>query len=302
MAAVWMRFLSELRARWRGWLVVAVLAGVAGGLVLTAAAGARRTHSSLARHLVAFRFPDAWIGISNSGPDNTIYRPTIRRVRSLPYVEASAVSGLLAYCARDTQNRSVGLLGPEAVQFLVNLDGRDGVALHRPKLLAGRVPDPGRPREVLVDTRAAQRFGVRPGGTIPIRVFPGWDTGKLGVFHCDPRNQHPVQAGMPERREVRQILLSCGGVAACRRAKLAIDRLYLRLRKGASFGRLAKRYSNDKDSKQTGGKLWDERGRFVPAFERVVFRLRTHELSHPFRTRFGWHVVEPLSKAVPVGP
>ena len=34
MAAVWMRFRSELCARWRGWLVVALLAGVAGGLVL----------------------------------------------------------------------------------------------------------------------------------------------------------------------------------------------------------------------------------------------------------------------------
>src|SRR5438876_7813401 len=302
MAAVWMRFRSELRARWRGWLVVALLAGVAGGLVLTAAAGARRTHSSRARHLVAFRYPDAWIGISNTGPDNTTYRPTIRRVRSLPYVQASAVNGVLAYCARDAQNRSVGLLGPEAVQFLVNLDGRDGVALRRPKLLAGRVPDPGRPREVLVDTRAAQRFGVRPGGLIPIRVFPGWDTGELGVFHCDPRNQHPVQAGMPERREVRQILLSCRGVAACRRAKLTIDRLYLRLRKGASFGRLAKRYSNFPDAKQTGGKLWVERGQTVRAFDRLAFRLRAGELSRPFQTKFGWHIVEPLSKAVPVGP
>ncbi len=102
-----MRFRGELRSRWRGWLVVAVLAGVAGGLVLTAAAGARRTHSALARHLVAYRFPDAWIGISNSGPDNTTYRPTIRRVRSLPYVQASAVTGVLSYCARDAENRPV---------------------------------------------------------------------------------------------------------------------------------------------------------------------------------------------------
>jgi len=183
-----MRFRRELGARWRGWLLVAVLAGVAGGLVLTAAAGARRTHSSLARHLVAYRFPDAEVDVSNIGPDNTTYRPTIRRVRSLPYVEASAVNGVLAYCARDAQNRSVGLLGPEAVQFLVNLDGRDGVALHRPKLLAGRIPDPGRPREVLVDARAAQRFGVGPGGVIPIRVFAGWDTSSLGASPVGPRS------------------------------------------------------------------------------------------------------------------
>lgn len=294
-----MRFLRELGARWRGWLLVAVLAGVAGGLVLTAAAGARRTHSSLARHLVAYRFPDAEVDVSNVGPDNTTYRPTIRRVRSLPYVEASAVNGLLAYCARDAQNRSVGLLGPEAVQFLVNLDGRDGVALHRPKLLAGRIPDPGRPREVLVDTRAAQRFGVRPGGVIPIRVFAGWDTSSLGVFHCDPRSQNPTQEGVPERREVRLILISCQGARACGGAKRIIDRLYLRLRRGASFARLAARYSDAPDA-GPDGKLWVERGHHR-AFDRFAFRLRTGELSRPIEMRFGWIILEPLSKAVAAG-
>jgi hypothetical protein len=170
-------------------------------------------------------------------------------------------------------------------------------------VLAGRVPDSARPREVLLDTRAAQRFGVGPGGVIPIRVFSSWSrSSDLPVFHCDPRNQNPAQPGLPEQREVRQILISCKGVADCARAKREIDRLYLRLRNGASLTRLARRYSDDPDAKATGGKLSDERGHLVPAFERVAFRLPTHKLSHPFRTRFGWHVVEPLTKVVPVGP
>jgi FtsX-like permease family/PPIC-type PPIASE domain len=302
VAAVWVRFRRELRSRWRGWIVVALLAGVAGGAVLTAAAGARRTQSALGRHLVAYRFPDAWLHMTNSGDDNTTYQRAIQEIRSNPAVEASAVTGLLSYCARDAQNRPVSFLGPQAVQFLVNIDGRDGVALHRPKVLAGRLPDPASPREVLVDTLAARRFGVRPGGLIPIRVFPGFGSGDLAVFHCDPRNQNPAQPGLPERREVRQILISCKGVADCARAKREIDRLDVRLRNGASLTRLARRYSDIPDAKATGGKLWDERGHFVPAFERVAFRLRTHKLSHPFRTRFGWHVVEPLMKVVPVGP
>jgi hypothetical protein len=184
-----MRFRSEVRSRWRSWLVVAVLAGVAGGLVLTAAAGARRTHSALARHLVAFRFPDAWIMAPNVDQDNkTAHRPIIRFVRSIRYVEASAITGVLSPCARDAHDRAVALLGPEPVQFLVNLDGRDGVALHRPKLLAGRTPDQRRPREALVDTRAAKRFGVRPGGMILIRDITDWGPGDLAALHCDPRN------------------------------------------------------------------------------------------------------------------
>jgi putative ABC transport system permease protein len=184
-----MRFRSEVRSRWRSWLVVAVLAGVAGGLVLTAAAGARRTHSVLARHLVAFRFPDAWIMAPNVDQDNkTAHRPIIHGVRSIGYVEASAVTGALSYCARDAQHRAVAPLGPEPVQFLVNLDGRDGVALHRPKLLAGRTPDQRRPREVLVDTRAAKRFGVGAGGMILIRDITDLGPGDVAALHCDPRN------------------------------------------------------------------------------------------------------------------
>src|SRR5207237_3172973 len=69
-----------------------------------------------------------------------------------------------------------------------------------------------------------------------------------------------------------------------------------------TFCRLAKRYASCPDAKQTGGKLWVERGQTVPAFDRLAFRLRTRGLSRPFETRFGWHIVEPLSKAVPVGP
>src|SRR5262245_28758624 len=249
-----MRFRSEFRSRWRGWLVVAVFAGVVGGLVLTAAAGARRTHSALSRHLVAYRFPDAWITFGNLGGD-AYYRRTLRRVRAGQQVEVSAVDGVLAYCARDAQDRAVALLGPEAVQLNVSIDGRDGVALHRPKLLAGRIPEPARAREVLVDTRAAQRFGVRPGGVIPIRVIPGWGSRDLGVFHCDPRSNKP-QSGLPERREVEQILLSCRGGASCDRAKRRIDELYVRLRNGASFARLAKRYSDVPEAWTTGGKEW----------------------------------------------
>ena len=166
--------------------------------MLTAAAGARRTHSALTRHLVAFRFPDAKVELANDSPDNaeSYFLPRIKRVRSLPEVEASAVTGELAVCARDVQNRPVPqVIGPNTVFFTVNVDGRYGAALARPKILAGRAPDPIRPREVLLDTRAAKRFGVVPGDVIPIRVFPAWNA---GAFRCNPLDPNP-QPGIPER-------------------------------------------------------------------------------------------------------
>jgi hypothetical protein len=40
VAAVWLVIRTLLRARWRSWLVLAVLAGLAGGMVIAVAAGA----------------------------------------------------------------------------------------------------------------------------------------------------------------------------------------------------------------------------------------------------------------------
>src|SRR5205085_10712734 len=46
MTAIWIRAMNELRARWRAWLAIALMLGIAGGVVMAAAAGARRTDSA----------------------------------------------------------------------------------------------------------------------------------------------------------------------------------------------------------------------------------------------------------------
>src|SRR2546425_3045522 len=82
-----MRFRVEFRSRWRTWLTLAMLAGVAGGLVIAGIAGARRTDSALARHLDDYRFPDATVGLSN----NSNSLRAVARIRGLPLVQASAL-------------------------------------------------------------------------------------------------------------------------------------------------------------------------------------------------------------------
>jgi hypothetical protein len=303
VTAVWMRFLAELRLRWRTWLTLVVLAGVAGGFVVAAAAGARRTDSALARHLDAYRFPDATLSADNVAADNTDlrFRRSFARPRLLPQVKASALDAELAYCARDARDRPVIDVGPQAVLFLVSLDGRDGEALYRPKLLAGRQPEPARPREVLVDSRAAQRFGVGPGDVIPMRVFPGFGRGDFAAFRCDPDDQNPSQPGLPTRREVRQILISCPQLRRCAEAKALITRLFARLERGADFARLAREYSDEPEGKTRGGRLWIVRGQTVEPFDSTAFRLRAGAISRPLKTQYGWHIVQPLSLLVPVG-
>jgi len=66
---------------------------------------------------------------------------------------------------------------------------------------------------------------------------------------------------------------------------------------GESFSRVAREVSGDPRSAQRGGDLgWFARGRVADDFAAEVFALSPGEVSSPFRTRIGWHVVEVLER------
>jgi peptidyl-prolyl cis-trans isomerase C len=68
--------------------------------------------------------------------------------------------------------------------------------------------------------------------------------------------------------------------------------VYEKLAHGSDFARMAKEYSKDPGSKDQGGDLgFFGRGQMVPQFEEVAFRLKKGEVSEPFESQFGWHVV-----------
>jgi peptidyl-prolyl cis-trans isomerase SurA len=61
------------------------------------------------------------------------------------------------------------------------------------------------------------------------------------------------------------------------------------------FGVFAKTYSQDASSAVNGGDLgWSEASVFVPEFAGVVASLKEGEISQPFRTQYGWHIVQLL--------
>ncbi|HEX2791225.1 MAG TPA: peptidylprolyl isomerase [Steroidobacteraceae bacterium] len=61
------------------------------------------------------------------------------------------------------------------------------------------------------------------------------------------------------------------------------------------FGVIAKTYSQDSASAVSGGDLgWSESSVFVPEFSGVVASLKQDEISQPFRTQYGWHIVQLL--------
>jgi predicted small lipoprotein YifL len=104
----------------------------------------------------------------------------------------------------------------------------------------------------------------------------------------DPQYEIPAAR---ESRDVRHILV---------KTKALADRLYRQLQKHPSkFVAFVKRYSTDPGSKSTGGKYTDTRGTFDPTFEKVAFSLKTHQISTPTHTRFGWHIIQALGPIKP---
>jgi parvulin-like peptidyl-prolyl isomerase len=72
---------------------------------------------------------------------------------------------------------------------------------------------------------------------------------------------------------------------------------YERLLAGEDFAALALELSDDPGSGQEGGDLgWFGRGQMVPEFDAVAFSLALEEISEPFTSTFGYHIVQVLER------
>tara|TARA_B100000035_G_C20521242_1_gene345541 strand:- start:161 stop:508 length:348 start_codon:yes stop_codon:yes gene_type:complete len=66
-----------------------------------------------------------------------------------------------------------------------------------------------------------------------------------------------------------------------------------RVRNGEEFGALARQYSDDIGSAAEGGELgWTNPGQMVPEFEATMASAKEGEVTSPFRSEFGWHILE----------
>jgi len=77
-------------------------------------------------------------------------------------------------------------------------------------------------------------------------------------------------------------------------AKQKIDEVYGKLKAGDSFETLAQQFSEDQQTRGTGGELpWFGAGKFVPEFENAAFALTEKaSLSKPVKTKYGWHIIK----------
>jgi peptidyl-prolyl cis-trans isomerase SurA len=82
------------------------------------------------------------------------------------------------------------------------------------------------------------------------------------------------------------------------KAETKINEIYKRVQEGEDFSLLASQFSDDRTSGKNGGQLpWFGTGKMVPEFEKVAFSLKEeNELSKPFKSAYGWHIVKLLEK------
>jgi peptidyl-prolyl cis-trans isomerase SurA len=100
--------------------------------------------------------------------------------------------------------------------------------------------------------------------------------------------------------EVSHIMIRTGEGFDNEKAKNTIFDVYEQLQKGMAWNELVKEYSQDPSSSDKGGKLRPfglGAMNGVPAFEQVAFALqKPGEISDPFQTQFGWHILRLESK------
>ena len=94
--------------------------------------------------------------------------------------------------------------------------------------------------------------------------------------------------------QARHILIRTNELVSDADAKLRLERFRERiLLQGESFGELAQTHSDDRSSAIKNGEMgWINPGDVVSGFEKVINALEPNEISQPFRSRFGWHIVQ----------
>jgi peptidyl-prolyl cis-trans isomerase SurA len=126
--------------------------------------------------------------------------------------------------------------------------------------------------------------------TDPIRNASGFHIIKLEDYTGGERH-------IITQTHARHILINTNEITSDQDANIRLDQLRQRIEGGDDFANLARSHSDDKGSAIKGGDLgWVNPGDLVPRFEEQMNLLQPNEVSMPFRTRFGWHIVQVLER------
>ncbi|WP_248795361.1 peptidylprolyl isomerase [Pseudomonas sp. MWU13-2105] len=102
---------------------------------------------------------------------------------------------------------------------------------------------------------------------------------------------------MRDEVHVRHILIKPNAIRSEAETQALAQKLYERISNGEDFSTLAKSFSEDPGSALNGGDLnWVDPNALVPEFREVMAKTPQGVLSKPFKTQYGWHVLEVLGR------
>jgi hypothetical protein len=257
MGSTWLALRADLRVRWRAMAGLALLLGLIGGVVLTAAAGARRTDTAYPRLLQWARAAQVVVVPTGNGLP-TAYFTALGR---LPQVASMSTTGLYQTVLPTRPGRQL-----VPVDTMSSPDRALGISADRVKILAGRPFSPRAAGQAMINQKLADAEHLRPGGLLHLLLIP--NSPKTG--NPEPQLASPlafrvsavvtfdtqIVPGVGTNAEPTALLSPpFTATAASRRASYG-NQAGIRLRPGASMDRfvpaaaaLAKRYP------ASGGKI-----------------------------------------------
>ena len=151
-------------------------------------------------------------------------------------------------------------------------------------------------------------LGWRPSAQIPSlfgSVVRDMEVGDVSDIITSPSGYHIIQLAdrrsgeeiLVEQTLARHILISTTELVSESDAVNRVNQLKIRLDGGEDFATLARTNSDDRGSAVDDGDLgWVSKGQMVPEFEEVMLYTEVGEVSFPFHTEFGWHILQVLDR------
>ncbi len=124
--------------------------------------------------------------------------------------------------------------------------------------------------------------------TVPIRSPAG--------FHIIKVNDYRERAQvMAREHNARHILIETNELITARDAVERIRDIRQRILDGEDFSELAREHSDDPSSANLGGDMgWFQEGSYGERVEQMLTGLDVNEVSEPFQSQVGWHIIEKL--------
>ena len=169
----WYRFRVTFRHRLGGYLALAVLLGLIGGVAMAAVTAARRTESSYPDYLASTNpssliiQPNTNLSVSSAAQANQIYQSLLNRLRHLPHVRGLATA--------DAVNATVltprGGYGPILFTQVQLVTSGDGMFTRQDRLTVIAGHRAVRPDQVVATTRAAAALHLHVGSRLRLGVW-----------------------------------------------------------------------------------------------------------------------------------